>query len=151
MSEFERIAGLLAAFGRGLGYDDFAFDDEDSFAFNAGEDTIVNLCWRETPQTLVAWSIIDEAPSDDSAAAEFCRRALRANFNGGGTEGLSLSLMRHDEMPRRYFIVQDRREASFFVDDEQFAGYVGAIVQTVRTLRRQPEGGACAVPGVVYP
>lgn len=145
MNEFARISELLSAFGRGLGYDDFAFGDDDAFAFDAGDDTIVNLCWRETPQTVVAWAVVSEAPADDAEAAGFCRRALEANFNGQGTEGLSLALLRHAAAPRGVFIVQDRREAAFFTDETQFANYVMAIVRTVRSLRRGDGGDDIAL------
>ena len=141
MSEFARISALLGAYGRGLGFDDFAFGDDDAFAFDAGDGTIVNLCWREEPQTLVAWAIFAEAPDDDAKAVGFCRRALEANFNGQGADGLSLALLRDPLSPHGAFIVQDRREAAFFADEKQFADYVAAIVHAVRSLRKQDVGG----------
>ena len=141
MSEFSRISELLGAYGRGLGFDDFAFGDDDAFAFDAGEDPIVNLCGREEPQTLVAWAVVGAAPEDDAEAAGFCRRALAANFNGQGTDGLSLALLRNPAAPRGVFIVQDRREAAFFADAAQFADYITTIVHVVRSLRGSDAGG----------
>lgn len=140
MDEFKRISGLLAELGRNLGFDDFDFDETDACTL-VFDDEIVHLCWREAPQVLVTWAIVGAVPDDPVREAEFCRRALAANFNGRDTEGLSLATSAVEEMPARHFVVQDRREPGFFATADDLANYLGSVTRVVREFRAKIEGG----------